>query len=86
MASGYSAAKSAVDSDCPQTLSAATFVAISAAASPLNQSATTLVANLKNTADITQMGNVISNHPPIPKRAATTHHTVFNSFFSRSTP
>jgi hypothetical protein len=24
------------------------------------------------------MGNVISNDPPIPKRAATTHHTVFN--------
>jgi hypothetical protein len=24
------------------------------------------------------MGNIISNDPPIPKRAATTHHTVFN--------
>jgi hypothetical protein len=24
------------------------------------------------------MGNVISNDPPLPKRAATTHHTVFN--------
>jgi hypothetical protein len=24
------------------------------------------------------MGNVIANDPPIPKRAATTHHTVFN--------
>jgi hypothetical protein len=31
-----------------------------------------------NTADIVQMGNVISNDPLIPKRAATTHHTVFN--------
>jgi hypothetical protein len=57
-----------------------TLVANSAAASPLSQSAATLVANsiAANTADIIQMGNVISNDPPIPKRAATTHHTVFN--------
>jgi hypothetical protein len=64
----------------PQAQSAATLVANSAAASPLGQSAATLVANsiAANTADIIQMGNVIANYPPIPKRAATTHHTVFN--------
>jgi hypothetical protein len=52
----------------------------SAAASPLGQSAATLVANsiAANTADIIQMGNVIAKDPPIPKRAATTHYIVFN--------
>jgi hypothetical protein len=80
IASGNSATTSAVVSDNPPAQSAATLVANSAAASPLGQSAATLVANsiAANTADIIQMGNVISNDPPIPKRAATTHHTVFN--------
>jgi 3-deoxy-D-arabino-heptulosonate 7-phosphate (DAHP) synthase len=69
-ASGYSA----------QAQSAATLVANSAAASPLGQSAATLGANsiAANTADIIQMGNVVANDPPIPKRVATAHHTVFN--------
>jgi hypothetical protein len=80
IASGNSATTSAVVSDNLQAQSAATLVAYSAAASPLGQSAVTLVANsiAAKTADIIQMGNVICNDPPIPKRAATTHHTVFN--------
>jgi hypothetical protein len=80
IASGNSATTSAVVSDNPQAQSAATLIANSAAACPLGQSAATLVANsiAANTADIIQIGNVIANHPPIPKRAATTHHTVFN--------
>jgi hypothetical protein len=51
-----------------------------AVASPLSQSAATLVADsiAANTADIIQMGNIIFNDPSITKRAATTHHTVFD--------
>jgi hypothetical protein len=80
VASGNSATTSAVVSDNPQAQSAATLGTNSAAASSLGQSAATLVANsiAANTADIIQMGNIISNDPPIPKRAATTHHTVFD--------
>jgi hypothetical protein len=80
IASGNSATTSAVVSDNTQDQSAATLVANSAAASPLGQSAATLVANsiAANTADIIQMANVIANDPPIPKLAATAHHTVFN--------
>jgi hypothetical protein len=80
IASGNSTTTPAVVSNNPPAQSAATLVANSAAASPLGQSAATLVANsiAANTAGIIQMGNVISNDPPIPKRAATTHHTVFN--------
>jgi hypothetical protein len=78
--SGNSATTSAVVSDNPQAQSTATLVANSAAASPLGQSAATLVANsiAAITANIIQMDNVIANDPPIPKRAATAHHTVFN--------
>jgi hypothetical protein len=80
IAPGNSATTSAVVSDNPEAQSAATLVANSAAVSPLSQSAASLVANsiAANTADIIQMGNVISNDPPILKRAATPHHTVFN--------
>jgi hypothetical protein len=80
IASGNSATTPAVVSNHPPAQSAATLVANSAAASPLGQSAATLVANsiATNTAGIIQIGNVISNDLPIPKRAATIRHTVFN--------
>jgi hypothetical protein len=80
IALGHLATTSAIVSNNLQAQSAATLVENSAVASPLSQSAATLVADsiALNTADIIQVGNIIFNDPSIPKRAATTYHTVFD--------